>query len=204
MKKKKITFLKLLRFFAGLIIIQLEVAIFLHTNIGSDSFTVFMQGLAKVLHISVGASNCVLTAVFLVIVFWLDRSQFGIGMVLAVIFAGPILNGMTWLVAKILPQNPAWWIIALEFAAGSVIVSLGFPLLKSANIAVAPNDSLYLAIVNRTGKPYALVRMCVDAVYLVLGFFCGGVIGVGTVICLVAIPPMMQFVMAHIIKQPQE
>ena len=108
MKKRKITFLKLLRFFAGLTIIQFAVAIFLHTNIGSDSFTVFMQGLAKVLHISVGASNCVLTAVFLLIVYWLDRSQFGIGMVLAVLFAGPILNGMTWIVAHILPQNAAW------------------------------------------------------------------------------------------------
>lgn len=204
MKKRKITFEKLLRFFAGLAIIQFAVAIFLHTNIGSDSFTVFMQGLAKQLHISVGASNCVLTALFLGIVFWLDRSQFGIGMVLAVIFAGPLLNGMTWIVAEILPKEPVWWIVALEFAAGCVIVSVGFPLLKSANLAVAPNDSLYLAIVNRTGKPYALVRVCVDAVYLVLGYFCGGVIGIGTVICLVAIPPMMQFVMAHIIKQPED
>lgn len=204
MKKRKITFEKLLRFFAGLAIIQFAVAVFLHTNIGSDSFTVFMQGLAKQLHISVGASNCVLTAVFLGIVFWLDRSQFGIGMVLAVIFAGPILNGMTWIVTEILPKEPAWWIVALEFAAGCVIVSIGFPLLKSANLAVAPNDSLYLAIVNRTGKPYALVRVCVDAVYLVLGYFCGGVIGIGTVVCLVAIPPMMQFVMAHIIKQSEE
>lgn len=202
--KKKITFIKLLKFFAGLAIIQLAVSLFLHTNIGSDSFTVFMQGLSKVLNISVGASNCLLTAVFLAIVFWLDRSQFGIGMVLAVVFAGPILNGMTWIVERILPQNLAWWMIALEFAAGCIIVSIGFPLLKSAGLAVAPNDALYLAIVNRTGKPYALVRVCVDAVYFVLGYFCGGVIGIGTIICLVAVPVMMQFVMKHIIKQPEE
>lgn len=201
--KKKITFIKLLKFFAGLAIIQLAVALFLHANIGSDSFTVFMQGLSKVLNISVGAANCLLTAVFLVIVFWLDCSQFGIGMVLAVVFAGPILNGMTWILEHILPQNLAWWLVALEFAAGCMIVSIGFPLLKSAGLAVAPNDALYLAIVNRTGKAYALVRVCVDAVYFVLGFLCGGVIGIGTVICLIAIPPMMQFVMKYIIKQPE-
>ena len=162
-----------------------------------------MQGLSKVLNISVGAANCLLTAVFLVIVFWLDRSQFGIGMGLAVVFAGPILNGMTWILERILPQNLAWWLVALEFAAGCMIVSIGFPLLKSAGLAVAPNDALYLAIVNRTGKAYALVRVCVDAVYFVLGFLCGGVIGIGTVICLIAIPPMMQFVMKNIIKQSE-
>ena len=187
--RKKITFIKLLKFFAGLAIIQLAVALFLHANIGSDSFTVFMQGLSKVLNISVGAANCLLTAFFLAIVFWLDRSQFGIGMVLAVVFAGPILNGMTWILEQILPQNLAWWMIAMEFAAGCMIVSIGFPLLKSAGLAVAPN---------------ALVRVCVDAVYFVLGFLCGGVIGIGTVVCLIAIPPMMQFVMKNIIKQPEK
>ena len=80
--------------------------------------------------------------------------------------------------------------------------SVCFPLLKSAGLAVAPNDSLYLAIVNRTGKPYRIVRACVDAIYFVLGFLCGGVIGIGTILCLIAVPPMMQFVMEHIIKQP--
>lgn len=195
--------LKLIKFFAGLAIIQLAVASFLQIGIGSDSFTVFIQGLSKVLPISVGMANFLFTLVLLGIVFFLDRSQFKIGMVLAVIFAGVFLDGMTVVVGKILPANPSIWVIALEFALTCVVVSLGFPLLKSAGIGVAPNDALYLAIVKRTGKPYGLVRALVDGVYLILGFFCGGVIGIGTLICVVAIGPMMQFVMNHLIKQEE-
>lgn len=194
---------RVIKFFAGLAMIQLAVAGFLVVGIGSDSFTVFTQGFSKVLHISVGAGNCLLTLVLLGIVFWLDRSQFRIGMVLAVAFAGLFLNGMTFLLKKILPQNPSVPVIALEFAAACVIVSFGFSILKSAKLGVAPNDALYLAIAKKTKKPYGLVRMCVDALYLVLGFICGGVIGIGTLICVAAIGPMIQFVMTHLIKQEE-
>lgn len=194
-------FLKLVKFFAGLALIQLAVASFLRIGIGSDSFTVFIQGLSVVFPISVGMANFLFTLVLLGIVFWLDRSQFKIGMVLGVAFAGLILDGMTVVVGYLLPETSSVIGIALEFAVTCIVVSLGFPLLKSAGIGVAPNDALYLAIVKRSGKPYGLVRALVDGVYLILGFFCGGVIGIGTVICVVAIGPMMQFVMNHIIKQ---
>lgn len=203
MKKHKPVFIKVIKFFAGLAVIQLGVAAFLQIGIGSDSFTVFMQGLSKTFHISVGAANCLLTFILLLIVFLLDKSQFRVGMVLAVAFAGLILNGMTVFVGRFLPENPSLLIKLLEFAAACVIVSIGFPLLKSAGLGVAPNDALYLAIVKRTGRPYGPVRVCVDALYLLLGFFCGGVIGIGTVICVAAIGPMMQFVMNYLIKQEE-
>lgn len=204
MKNQKIIIKKLVKFFAGLAIIQLAVASFLRINIGSDSFTVFMQGLSRVLHISVGAANLILTFVLLLIVFWLDRTQFHIGMVLAVAFAGLILNGMTKVVSFILPENPHPVLLFVEFMLTCVVVSIGFPLLKSAGIGVAPNDALYLAVSKRLNKPYGIVRVCIDAFYLVLGFICGGVIGIGTVICVVVLGPMMQFVMAHFIKQEEE
>ena len=203
MKKYASIAIRLIKFFAGLAIIQLAVAMFLQIGIGSDSFTVFMQGLSKVLGISVGMANLVLTFVLLIFVFWLDKSQFEVGMVLAVVFAGVILDGMTRIVNQVLPANPSLPLALVEFMISCMVVSIGFPLLKSAGIGVAPNDALYLAISKKTGKPYGIVRVCVDACYLVLGFLCGGVIGIGTVICTVVIGPMMQFVMNHIIKQPE-
>ena len=46
--KKGINLIKrLIMFFIGMSIIQLGVALFLKTNIGSDTFTVFTQGLAE-------------------------------------------------------------------------------------------------------------------------------------------------------------
>lgn len=196
-----LTPMRLLKFFSGLAIIQFGVASFLHIGIGSDSFTVFQQGLSRVLSVSVGMANFLLTFVLLVIVFFLDKSQFKVGMIFAVAFAGLFLDGMTGIITLILPNNPSIPVIALEFALTCVVVSIGFPLLKSAGIGVAPNDALYLAISRRTKIPYGLVRILVDSFYLILGYFCGGVIGIGTLVCVIVLGPMMQFVMNHIIKQ---
>ena len=99
-------------------------------------------------------------------------------MVFAVAFAGLFLDGMAKVLAVILPKEPSIPVIALEFALTCVVVSIGFPLLKSAGIGVAPNDALYLAIANRTKKPFGLIRVLVDACYLVFGYFFGGVIGI--------------------------
>ncbi len=204
MKKRKLTGKRLLKFFAGLVIIQFAVASFLQINIGSDSFTVFTQGISRVLHISVGAANLIETLVLLVAVFFLDRSQFHIGMVLSVAFAGVILNGMTRLTAVLLPADPGPVFLGVEFLLACCVVSVGFPLLKSAGIGVAPNDALYLAVSKRLNKPYGIVRVCIDACYLLLGFCCGGVVGIGTVVCVAALGPMMQFVMDHLILQEEE
>ena len=122
-----LTPLTLLRFFAGLAIIQLAVASFLQIGIGSDSFTVFMQGLSKVCSVSVGTANFLLTLVLLIIVFLLDRTQFKIGMVFAVAFAGLFLDGMAKVLTVVLPKEPSIPVIALEFALTCVVVSIGFP-----------------------------------------------------------------------------
>ncbi len=197
MKKYKDMGIRLTKFYMGLTLIQIAVAAFLQIAMGADSFTVFMQGLAKTLNLSVGFGNAIITFVLLIIVYLLDKKQFKIGMVLAVISAGLILNGMTVLLDMILLPDIPIWILWIEFFLACVLVAIGFPMLKSADLGVAPNDALYLAISNRTGKPYGLVRVSVDAVYLVFGYFLGGVIGIGTVVCVIVIGPMVQFVMDH-------
>ena len=203
MKNIKNVLIRLVKFYVGLALIQLAVAAYLQIAMGSDSFTVFMQGVSKTLHLNVGLTNAVLTFVLLLIVYILDKKQFQIGMVLAVLSAGLILNGMTWILERIVPPDLPVWSLWLEFAIACVLVAIGFPLLKSAKLGVAPNDALYLAISNRTGKSYGLVRVLVDAVYLAVGFVLGGVVGIGTVVCVIAIGPMVQFVMDHIIKQAE-
>lgn len=203
MNKVKDILIRLVKFYVGLSLIQLGVAAYLQIDRGSDSFTVFMQGVSKTTHLNIGLTNAILTFVLLAVVYILDKKQFQIGMVLAVLSAGAILNGMNVLLAKVLPSDMPEWQLWVEFALACVLVAIGFPLLKSARLGVAPNDALYLAISNRTGKPYGPVRMTVDAVFLAAGFLLGGVVGIGTVVCVVALGPMVQFVMDHIIRQPE-
>lgn len=192
--------LKLWKLFAGLFLLQFAVAMFLRLNIGADPFSVLIQGLAGVLSVSVGASNFILLMVLLVFVFFLDKSQFQVGMALVVLAAGSFLDATTTLVNLFLPEKLPLPAALCIFMAACMIIAIAFPLLKSAGLGVAPNDAFYLALVKRTGKSYGIIRSLVDGCYLLLGWLCGGVVGIGTIICVIVLGPMIQFVMKHVIQ----
>ena len=88
---------RLILFFIGMSIIQLGVALFLKTNIGSDPFTVFTQGLATVLNrtglknfslvqliagkaeVTPGVANMIILIVLFTIIILVDRKKIKIG-----------------------------------------------------------------------------------------------------------------------------
>jgi uncharacterized protein len=72
-------------------------------------------------------------------------------------------------------------------------ITIGFPILKSANLGVAPNDAIYLGIADKLNKPYRTVRMFIDAGFILVGVGLGGVAGIGTIICVNVLGPLTQY-----------
>ena len=56
-------------------IIQFGVALYVKTNIGSDPFTVFTQGLSMLLNISIGQANMIILATLITIIFLVGRKH---------------------------------------------------------------------------------------------------------------------------------
>lgn len=193
LKNYNIVLKKIILFFVGLFIVQIGVALFLSINIGSDPFTIFTQGLSKILNITPGNSNRLITFVLLIAFLIFYRKDINIGTILAIIFAGPFLDFMLNIYSSIPFDSFNIIIKILLFFIASIIIAIGFPILKSANLGVAPNDSLYLAFSEILHKPYGIVRITIDGFYLILGYLCGGVVGIGTIICLISLGPIMGF-----------
>lgn len=192
MKSKQIA-KQMMVWFVGLIVIQVGVALFLSLNLGSDPFTLFTQGVARALAVSPGTANRLLTLIFLGVLFLLDRKQIKIGTFLCIIGAGIALDGVLKLLSPLALSSYSLSIKIIIFMMACVIVSIGFPILKSSEIGVAPNDLIYLALVKRLKKSYTIIRMSVDIIYMVLGMSLGGVIGIGTVLCVAFLGPLMDF-----------
>ena len=182
---------RMLVWLIGLAVIQVGVALFLNLGLGSDPFTLFTQGIARKLDISQGTANRILTLVFLGTLFGIDRKQIRIGTFLAIIGAGVILDGILKFTAPLHMENYNVWVKMALFMAGCVIICIGFPILKSSELGVAPNDLIYLALVNKLKRSYAMVRISVDSFYMILGIILGGVIGIGTMLCIVLLGPLM-------------
>lgn len=189
---------RLFLFFLGLEIIQVGVALFLKISIGADPFTVFTQGFSNLFNMSVGNTNRILTLILFLIVFFIDRRNINIGTLLSVFFTGTFLDFTMSLLNGIPFENFNIMIKIILFLIACIIVSFGFPILKCSNLGVSPNDLVYLAIMDFVKKPYSLVRMSTDITFIIIGALLGGIIGLGTIICILCLGPSTQFFMKRI------
>ena len=184
---------QLILFFLGLWIIQIGVAIFIYISIGSDPFTLFTQGIANIMQITPGTANRILTFVLFIIVLMVDRKNINIGTLLSILFTGFFMDLMLGLYEGLTIGSLSMMIKVLIFGLGCLFVAIGFPILKAANLGVAPNDLVYLAIVDKSRISYSKVRMATDIVFCLIGLLLGGVLGLGTVLCVLLLGPLTQY-----------
>ncbi|MGL5378491.1 YczE/YyaS/YitT family protein [Clostridium sp.] len=195
---KCINFVKRLAlFFIGMTIVQFGVALFIKTSIGSDPFTVFTQGLANGLNnigleATTGTANRIILVVLFAVIFLVEKNRIKIGTLICVVGVGPIIDMSVNIVSK-LPIESYGYLIKLGLVVlGCFIIAVGFSILSSTNIGVAPNDIVPFIIQDKLKIEYRWIRIGIDATFLVVGFVLGGVVGIGTVISMLTTGPFIQ------------
>lgn len=201
---------RIILFFLGMSIIQMGVALYLKTNIGSDTFTVFTQGLAQTLNgtslkentivnmisgnqgVTPGVANMMILVVMFIIILLTERKRINIGTFICVIGVGPIIDFGVKVISYFPVDSYNLFVRMLLVLLGCFIIAVGFSILSASNLGVAPNDIVPFIIVDKTKVEYRWVRIALDAIFLIGGFFLGGKVGVGTVISLLATGPFIQ------------
>jgi len=206
---------RLILFFVGMSIIQFGVALFLKTNIGSDTFTVFTQGLASMLNktvlkdfflvkliagssqVTTGVANMMILVVLFVIILFTERSRIKIVTLICVIGVGPIIDIGVRVVSYFPVESSNYLVKMLLVLAGCFIIAIGFSIQSASNLGVAPNDIIPFIIQGRTKFQYRWIRIGLDAVYLIVGFALGGTVGVGTIIAMLSTGPFIQLCLPY-------
>ncbi|WP_139902785.1 YczE/YyaS/YitT family protein [Clostridium thermarum] len=191
---------RIVLFFVGLFIIQIGVALYLETNIGSDPFTVFAQGLATCLKITPGQANLIILPVFFGIVLFTARKRINIGTIICVLGVGPFIDLGVKIVSVFPLSSYSMVVKILLVALGCIIIAIGFSILSASNLGVGPNDIIPFVIMDKTKFQYRWIRMTFDMTYLIIGLALGGVVGVGTIIAVLMLGPSIQFFLPHGVK----
>lgn len=194
-------FVRIIFFLVGCFIIQLGVAFFIKSNTGVDSFTIFMQGLSNLLNITVGQANILVMGLVFIGMLIFTREYIRLGTFLAVITAGPFLDFINTSLSSLGIEALPIVIRLLIVALSCVVIAIGFSILKSAELSVAPTDQLPLIIVDKKNWQYKWVRISIDVIFIVVGFSLGGVLGMGTIIATLLIGPCIQFFLPIIEKK---
>lgn len=208
-------FKRIILFFVGMSIIQFGVALFLKTNIGSDPFTVFTQGLALTLNktglknfslvklisgvneVTPGIANMIILVILFIVIIVVEKSRIKIGTLICVVGVGPIIDLGVRLVSYFPVESYNYVVKALLIAFGCLIIAIGFSILSAANVGVAPNDIVPFIIQDKTKAEYRWIRIALDGGFLIIGFILGGKIGIGTVIAMLSTGPFIQFCLPY-------
>lgn len=182
----------------GLWIAHLGVTLFLQTNLGSDPFNVFVQGLFRAIPwpewagMTHGRVHLLVSLLIMVVLLVVDRSYVGIGTVLCMALGGPIIDVYTLWLSPFLNETLLLAVRVPMLAVGCVILAFGMTIVIRSQAGTGPNDLVAVVLSDKSGKPFGPVRIGVDLTFALVGFALGGVVGIGTIICAFLVGPAAQ------------
>ena len=72
---------------------------------------------------------------------------------------------------------------------GILVIGFGTAMYLIANLGPGPRDGLMTGLQKKTSAPIALVRVSIEVIVVLLGWFLGGVVGIGTLLFAIGIGP---------------
>ncbi len=179
------SFVRLAQLLLGLFLFGIASALMIRAGIGIAPWDVLSQGIALRSGLSFGlVTNLVGVAVLLM---WLPiRQKPGLGTVLNVLLIGPSAQlGLNLLPAA----NGLLWQLLL-FTCGLLLLAIATGLYIGARFGPGPRDGLMTGLHARSGWAIWKVRTLIEASVLVVGWWLGGNVGLGTLAFAVLIGPL--------------
>lgn len=187
MRKSLLAFIRL---FIGLFLYAVGIVFTINANLGLSPWDVFHQGISKLTGITMGQAS-IIVGLLIVILDWLLGEKVGLGTICNMLFIGifmdllmlnhlvPIFNN---LIAKVIMMFLGMFIIAIAsyFYIG-------------AELGSGPRDGLMIALTKKSQKSVRLVRNCIEATVLIVGYFLGGTVGFGTLVMVICGGYFVQF-----------
>lgn len=187
----------LLTLFIGLTIAHLGVSLFLLSELGSDCFTVMIQGIAHTVGLSIGTVHVIALILLMIVMLIFTKGYVKPGTIVCAFCGGWIIDFFLWAFGSAVTAASPMWLRILTMLAGCVILSLGMSVVIESNSGTGPNDLIAIILtdtINRK-KPvqFRFVRMSCDILFVIAGFLLGGKVGIGTVAAALFIGPTVQF-----------
>ena len=180
--------------FVGLTIAHLGISLFLLTALGSDPFTVLVQGISTAVGISIGTCHVIALVLLMVVMLITTKGYIKPGSVVCAFCGGWIIDLFLWLFADLVNENSHMALRLAVLVVGCVVLSFGMSIVIKSNSGTGPNDLIAIILTDKIKKfPFARVRMTCDALFTLAGFLMGGVFGVGTLVAVFLIGPVVQF-----------
>ena len=180
--KPKISSLFFLCF--GLSLFGLGEGLLIVSSTGASPWSVLAQGISLHIDLSIGTITFLIS--FAVLVLWIFLKQKpGIGTILNALIIALMID----LSIKFIPA-PDSFIFRLILASFAVLsVGIGSGIYLVANLGPGPRDGLMTGLQKKTNFPIAAVRAFLEITVVSIGWYLGGIVGVGTLLFAFGVGP---------------
>ena len=176
---------RLFQLYFGLVLYGFSASLILLAGLGADPWDVLHQGLSRQTGLGTGWWVCIVGAAVLLL--WIPlRQKPGLGTISNVVVIGVAVEATLALIAP--ASEP---VVRVSFLiAGVVLNGVATGLYIGAAFGPGPRDGLMTGLVARGAGSIRVVRTGIELTVLVVGFFLGGTVGIGTVLYAVSIGPL--------------
>lgn len=185
--KKKEFIIRLSIFFIGIFILSFGIVMIIKANLGVSAWDVFHIGLNKTFGLTVGTWSQIVGIVIIFITLLVKRDIIAVGTILNMIFIGFFIDFFIYVMPEI--NNLVYQYIFL--LTGIIIMGVGAGLYITASLGPGPRDSLMMALTIKYGWSVTKVKTIMEVVVLIIGWFLGGPVFVGTLIAAILIGPII-------------
>ena len=172
----------------GLILFGLGETLLVTANIGVSPWFVLHQGISFRTGYSIGVTTFIVSIIVLFI--WIPlRQKPGIGTILNTIIISIVID----LSLPHLPYPEIFILQLFQVIIGVLIIGLGSGFYLIANLGPGPRDGLMTGTQKITNLSISVIRTLIELTAVAIGWYLGGIIGIGTVIYALGIGPFVSF-----------
>ena len=168
----------------GLSLFAIGETLLITANKGVSPWTVLAQGISFQTNLSIGFTTFIVSLIVLILWYPLKQKP-GLGTILNIVLISIIID----LTIPILPYPKSFLFQIIQSIIAVFIVGLGSGFYLTANLGPGPRDGLMTGLQNLTNQPIALIRTILEVSAVGLGFYLGGIVGIGTILFAFGIGP---------------
>lgn len=175
----------------GLFFYATGIVCMYRSDLGLDPWDVLHQGISRHTFLSFGTATIVV-GVCIVLFSLLLKVYPGVGSLLNMVLVGAFADWQ--LRTNWLPDLSAAPLVLrlLVHIAGVFIIGMGTALYIAPHMGAGPRDGLMLRLHVLTKVRIAIVRVSIECSVLIIGFFLGGTVGIGTLIFALGVGPAVE------------
>lgn len=190
---QKFTFKKISIMLIALMLCGFSVALFLLAKLGSDTVSIFVDGVAKTVGVRYGSAALVFNGIIIILGFVLAPKNMGLFGIVYSLLVGYVID---FFLARLGGLNIASMHLTMRVlvvVAAQLLLTLSYALLILLDLGMNPLDAMAYGLADRFKKDYRFTRIAMDVTMFSIGFLLGGIAGVGTIFAVATTGPIVSF-----------